>query len=168
MDTTGTAAVLTVAEVGRDACGALLARYGIGLTWVAAGTSIPGSYWGEPEAGIRSTDVYVRADTPVHSLLHEAGHIVCMTAARRAGLDTDAGGDDLEEAAVCYLQILLADELPGVGRARLADDMDAWGYSFRLGSTGRWFREDATDARAWLVRHGLLDAGGLVFGLRTS
>ena len=39
-------------------------------------------------------------------------------------------------------------------------DMDAWGYSFRLGSTRAWFERDAEDARAWLVEHGLLIAEG--------
>ena len=52
----------------------------------------------------------------MHSVLHEASHYICMSPARRAQLDRDAGGDELEEAAVCYLQILLADELPAVGR----------------------------------------------------
>src|SRR5256885_5038582 len=46
--------------------------------------------------------------TLFRSVLHEASHYVCMTAERRAGLDRDAGGSDLEEAAVCYLQVLLA------------------------------------------------------------
>ena len=69
-------------------------------------------------------------------LLHEACHYICMAPERRAGFDRDAGGDDLEESAVCYLQVLLADELPGVGRERLCADMDAWGYSFRLGNAG--------------------------------
>ena len=94
---------------------------------------------------------------PVHSVLHEASHYVCMTPARRAGLDRDAGGDDLEESAVCYLQLLLADQLPGIGRARLLSDMDAWGYSFRLGSTRTWFEGDAADARQWLRDHGVID-----------
>src|SRR2546423_12186413 len=58
-----------------------------------------------------------------------------MTPERRVGLDRDAGGSDLEEAAVCYLQVLLAGQLPGVGRERMFADMDHWGYSFRLGST---------------------------------
>ena len=66
-----------------------------------------------------------------------------MDAGRRRGLDTDAGGDYDEENAVCYLQILLADELPGFGRARMMADMDAWGYSFRLGSAQAWFERDA-------------------------
>ena len=38
-------------------------------------------------------------------------------------------------------------------------DMDAWGYSFRLGDTRSWFERDADDARKWLIGHGLLDAG---------
>ena len=76
---------------------------------------------------------------------------------RRAGLHTDAGGDDVEECAVCYLQILLADRLPGVGRARLMRDMDAWGYSFRLGSARAYVDEDAQDAWHWLERAGLID-----------
>jgi hypothetical protein len=89
--------------------------------------------------------------------LHEASHYICMTPERRAGLDRDAGGDDLEESAVCYLQVLLADEFAGVGRDRLCADMDVWGYSFRLGSTRAWFDGDAEDARAWLVREGIID-----------
>jgi hypothetical protein len=83
-----------------------------------------------------------------------------MTPERRAGLDTDAGGDDAEESAVCYLQVVLADSLPQVGRERMCRDMDAWGYSFRLGSAATWFAEDAQDARVWLIRHGLLDEAG--------
>ena len=72
-------------------------------------------------------------------------------------LDRDAGGDDPEENAVCYLQILLADQIPGVGRQRLCDDMDTWGYSFRLGSTRAWFEGDADDARIWLADFGVID-----------
>ena len=107
------------------------------------------------EAGLIGSAVFVRRDTPVHSLLHEACHSICMDDERRRSLHTDAGGDDAEENAVCFLQILLADEIPGVGRARLMEDMDRWGYSFRLGSTRRWFEEDAEDAREWLVKRGL-------------
>ena len=88
----------------------------------------------------------VRADTPLHSILHETCHFICMDPARRAGLDTDAGGDYDEENAVCYLQILLADEIPEFGRENMLRDMDTWGYTFRLGSARNWFREDAEDA----------------------
>jgi hypothetical protein len=36
-------------------------------------------------------------------------------------------------------------------------DMDAWGYSFRLGTTRAWHDHDAEDAVAWLQRHRLID-----------
>lgn len=153
-------AVLTCGELGWEPLRQLLGRFGLELHRVAPQADIPGSYWGAPEAGLRGHGVHARDDTPVHSLLHEACHAVCMDAARRAQLDTDAGGADAEENGVCYLQIVLADRLPGVGSSRLLADMDRWGYSFRLGSARRWFEEDAEDARAWLVEHGLLDAGG--------
>lgn len=135
----------------------LLARYGLSLAVVEDDEPIPGSFWGDQEAGLIGLTVYVRADTPVHSLLHEACHCICMDAGRRAKLHTDAGGGYAEEDAVCFLQILLADYLPGVGRRQLMQDMDAWGYSFRLGSTQAWFERDAEDARDWLQRHGLID-----------
>ncbi|MDJ0907701.1 MAG: hypothetical protein QNI99_00800 [Woeseiaceae bacterium] len=160
--------VTTVADVGIDGPAALLIRFGLDLEKVGDGEDIPGSFWGEPEAGVIGTRVYVRGDTPVHSLLHETCHIICMDDERRRNLDRDAGGDDLEESAVCYLQILLADELDGVGRDRIMRDMDAWGYSFRLGSTSRWFADDAEDARRWLVEANLLEASGQpVFRLRS-
>lgn len=127
-----------------------LARHGIALRRVADGAEIPASYWGAPEAGVIGTTLYARADTPVHSLLHTAAHILCMDETRRARLHTDCGGSELEEAAVCYLQCLLADSLAGYSRQRLFADMDAWGYSFRLGSARAWFEQDAEDARAYL------------------
>ena len=154
------AAVLRLAGSDRLALAQLLARYGLELVLVAPGEAIPGSYWGDSEAGLKGGRLYGRLDTPVHSLLHEAAHYVCMSPGRRAGLDRDAGGDDLEECAVCYLQVLFADLLPRVGRERLMGDMDAWGYSFRLGDTRAWFENDAADARAWLQAHALLDHSG--------
>jgi hypothetical protein len=154
--------VLRLNAADRVAVAVLLHRYGLELVLVAPGEHISGSYWGESEAGLKGERLYARLDTPLHSILHEASHYVCMSPERRAGLDTDAGGSDLEEAAVCYLQLLLADQLPGVGRERLIADMDAWGYSFRLGNTRAWFESDAADARAWLERHGIIDGGGSV------
>jgi len=136
----------------------LLDRYGLELTLVAPGEVIPGSFWGEREAGLIGAKLYARLDTPVHSVLHESAHFICMTPERRAGLDTDAGGDDAEENAVCYLQILMAASLPQVGRERMCRDMDEWGYSFRLGSAATWFTQDAADAREWLIRQHLIDA----------
>ena len=134
---------------------ALLAVHGIGLERVPDGAPIPGSYWGEPEAGLVGCTVHARADTPVHSVLHEACHLIVMPSERRARVHTDATDSVAEEDAACCLQIVLADRLPGVGAARLMDDMDAWGYSFRLGSTRAWFEHDAEDARAWLAARGL-------------
>jgi hypothetical protein len=154
--------VLLVSGVDGVALALLLARYGLTLALVAAEEEIPGSYWGDSEAGLRGDSLYARLDTPLHSVLHEACHYVCMTPERRAGLDRDAGGDDLEESAVCYLQVLFADELPHVGRERLFTDMDAWGYTFRLGSSRAWFAQDAEDARTWLLQHGIIDSSGLL------
>lgn len=140
----------------------LLDRYGLELVLVAPDEVISGSFWGEREAGLIGSKVYARLDTPVHSVLHESAHFVCMAPERRALLDTDAGGDDVEETAVCYLQILLAETLANVGRERMCRDMDEWGYSFRLGSAAQWFAEDAEEARAFLIRHGLIDRQGRV------
>ena len=148
--------MLTLADIGFDAPAALLAGYGLRLVRVPDDEAIPGSYWGDSEAGLIGCDVFARADTPVHSLLHEACHLVVMPAERRAGVHTDATDCQEEEDAACYLQIVLADALPGVGRDRLMADMDAWGYTFRLGSTRAWFERDAEDARAWLLARDLL------------
>ena len=164
MSARGEQAVLSLGAIDRHAVQRLLARYGLTLTPLTAGERIPGSYWGEREAGLVGARLYARADTPVHSVLHEAAHFVCMDAARRAALERDAGGSDLEEAAVCYLQLLLAAQLEAVGRERLSADMDAWGYSFRLGSTRAWAEHDAQDARAWLVAHGITDPAGALTG----
>ena len=150
--------VMTVGDVRIQHLTRLLARYGLALTLLDDGAAIDGSFWGEPEAGVVGRGVFARRDTPIHSLLHETCHIICMDEGRRSRLNRDAGGDDLEESAVCYLQILLADHIAGVGRDRLMRDMDTWGYSFRLGSTQAWFESDAEDAREWLQRHGLVTA----------
>jgi hypothetical protein len=150
--------MLLLSGTDRIAVALLLARYGIDLRLVAAAEPIPGSYWGESEAGLKGNTLNARLDTPLHSILHEAAHHICMTPERRAGLDTDAGGDFAEEDAVCYLQILLADELAGLGRERMCRDMDDWGYTFRLGHARAWFEQDADEARAWLLAAGIIDA----------
>ncbi len=144
--------VLCVRDIAWHALEALLVGHGLRLQPVEDGAPIPGSFWGEPEAGVIGSSVFARGDTPVHSLLHEACHLIVLPPERRAQVHTDASDSDMEEDAACYLQIVLADALPGVGSARLMEDMDAWGYSFRLGSARAWFERDAEDARAWLVR----------------
>jgi hypothetical protein len=152
-----TADVLRIGREPHPDVLALVRRYGLDLHLLAEAETLPGSYWGESEAGLRGASLFVRADTPLHSLLHELSHYVCMTAERRAALDRDAGGDDAEECGVCYLQILLADEIEPLGRERMLADMDAWGYSFRLGSALAWFEKDAADACAWLRREAVID-----------
>ncbi|KAF1686368.1 hypothetical protein B1992_08545 [Pseudoxanthomonas broegbernensis] len=150
--------VLCLRDIAFADAAALLAGHGLRLETVADGAPIPGSYWGEPEAGIIGGTVHVRGDTPVHSMLHEACHLIVLPPERRAAVHTDATDSVAEEDAACYLQIVLADALPGVGRARLMADMDAWGYTYRLGSTRAWFEQDASDTRAWLLERGLLPA----------
>ena len=133
-----------------------MSRHDLQLRWLTPEAQIPGSYWGAPEAGIIGATIYLRPDTPVHSVLHTACHFICMDSTRRAHLHTDCGGTDLEESAVCYLQCVLAAALTGYSRERMWADMDAWGYSFRLGSARSWFEQDAADASHWLRRQGLL------------
>jgi len=155
-------------EIDGARLAALLARYGLTLVCVAEHAPIPGSYWGESEAGLVGQNIYMRRDTPVHSVLHEACHVLCMDATRRAALHTDAGGDTAEEDAVCFLQIILAVYL-GLTTQAICADMDAWGYTFRLGSAHSWFTQDADDARAWLVQHGLLlESGAPTWALRAA
>jgi hypothetical protein len=156
--------VLRIADIDRAQLALLLVRYGIDLRLLPNGQDVPGSYWGESEAGLDGSTLHARLDTPVHSVLHEAAHYICMSPERRAGLFRDAGGDDPEENAVCYLQILLAGLLPRVGRERLCADMDEWGYTFRLGAARLWFETDAEDARLWLQGASVIDADGRITG----
>lgn len=153
------AAVLVLADIRQDDVADLLARYGLRLALVEDGAAIPGSYWGEPEAGIIGSVVHARRDTPVHSLLHEAAHLVVLPPEQRASVHTDATDSIAEEDAVCVLQSLLGDALPGVGAARVLADMDAWGYTFRLGSAAAYVSGDADSAWTWLAGRGLVDAG---------
>jgi hypothetical protein len=147
--------VRTISELAWADLEALLEPFGLHLRLTAGDGPIPGSFWGAPEAGLVGDQLWVSGDTPVHSLLHETCHFICMSPERRARLHTDAGGDHAEEDAVCYLQILLADRLSAYGREAVLADMDAWGYSFRLGSARRWFEQDADEALAWLTHEGL-------------
>lgn len=148
--------MLVLADIDEPAVRQLLASHAIAFERVPDDQPIPGSYWGEPEAGVIGETVYARGDTPIHSLLHEACHLIVMPAERRVRVHTNATDSIAEEDATCYLQIVLADALPGVGRDQLMTDMDEWGYTFRLGSTRAWFMEDAEDARAWLEDRNLV------------
>jgi hypothetical protein len=156
--------MLRLAEADRSALSGLLSRFGLDLRLSEPGADIPGSYWGESEAGLRGGTLLARLDTPLHSIFHEAAHYICMSPERRVGLDRDAGGDDAEENAVCYLQVLLAEQIRGCDRASAWRDMDEWGYSFRLGNARAWFEQDADDARAWLQTAGIIDAAARLTG----
>jgi hypothetical protein len=131
----------------------LFKPHGLSVQWIDSEAAIPGSHWGDEEAGLIKDTLYVRTDTPVHSALHEGGHWLVMPPARRWALHTNAGGTLAEENAVCYLQVLMSSHLKQYHRQQLFKDMDAWGYSFRFGSSERWFYEDAEDAREWLEQN---------------
>jgi hypothetical protein len=134
------ASVLTLADIHFDDAAALLHRFGLSLQRVADGAPIPGSYWGECEAGIIGNAVHARSDTPVHSLLHEAGHLIVLPPERREAVHTDATDSIPEEDAVCVLQGLLGDALPGVGRDRVLADMDRVGLHLPAGFRARLCR----------------------------
>ena len=64
----------------------LLARYGLQVAPVPPAEPIPGSFWGDSEAGLVGNTLYLRHDTPLHSALHEASHYICMSPPRRSDL----------------------------------------------------------------------------------
>lgn len=144
--------VLRIRDVGWECLESLLHPAGLRIERVANGEAIPGSHWGDEEAGLIRHSLYCRPDTPVHSALHEAGHWLLMSEERRQALHTDAKGTAVEEMAVCYLQVLMGDLIPAMGWQRMCRDMDRWGYSFRLGNTLAWLRDDADDALACLTQ----------------
>jgi len=149
--------VLRLGEINFADAARLLSGYGLNLILVEDGADIPGSYWGESEAGIIGETVYARRDTPVHSLLHEACHLIVLPPERRRAVHTDATDSVAEEDAVCVLQALLGDALPGVGTDRILADMDQWGYTFRTGSARSYYERDANEAWQWLAERGLVD-----------
>lgn len=159
--------VLRLADIDNTNLTRLLERYKLQLE-ITDDKCIPGSFWGDEEAGLIGHRVYARLDTPIHSILHETCHFICMDEQRRASLDTNAEGDYDEENAVCYLQILLADDIPEMGRSRMMLDMDCWGYSFRLGSARNWFLQDASDAAEWLTQNRLIHGPQSSYRLRTG
>jgi len=149
--------VLSVSDFPFKSLQQLFQQYQLQLVLKSFNEDIPGSYWGESEAGLITDKLYIRPDTPIHSLFHEACHFICMDDQRRKTLNTDAAGDYDEENAVCFLQIILADNLLDFGKKRMMQDMDSWGYTFRLGSAEKWFMEDAEDAFNWLIQHDIVD-----------
>ena len=148
--------VLLCSDINLKHLQSLLDRYGMEIKTVNDNEAIPGSFWHPPEAGLIKNTLFIRNDTPVHSALHEACHYICMDHTRREKLDTDAGGTAIEENGVCYLQILLSNYITEMGISRMFNDMDEWGYSFRLGSAKAWFEQDAEDACDWLLKNKII------------
>ena len=158
---------LTVGDFQSKELQDLIEKYHLKLTILADNEEIPASFWGDPEAGLIGKTIFVKKITPLHSFLHEFSHLICMPEHRRLNLIIDAKSNDNEESAVCYLQILLAESLVGLNHITLMQDMDDWGYSFRLGSTNEWFRNDASDSRKWLQKENILDErGNITWALR--
>ena len=85
-----------------------------------------------------------------------------MPATQRTDPQVDARGSAREENATCYLQILLSDHIENYDRNQLMQDMDDWGYSFRLGSANAWFYQDADEVCQWLIKHQIINKGGEV------
>ncbi|MFK7816529.1 MAG: hypothetical protein AB8B92_09340 [Gammaproteobacteria bacterium] len=135
----------------------LLNHYGIKVNHFDNHTDIPHSFWGNPEAGRLRDQLFIRGDTPIHSVLHEACHYICMPAEQRSAMLVDAKGTAEEENATCYLQILLAGHIVGYSRTQILKDMDDWGYSFRLGSAFAWFTQDAQDTQTWLINKQIIN-----------
>jgi hypothetical protein len=135
----------------------LLSKYSLNIRYSDENKDIPGSWFGEEEAGLIANTLYIREDTPIHSLLHESCHYICMDSIRRKDLDTNAGGGYDEENGVCFLQIILAEQLNFTSSKEQMQDMDDWGYTFRLGSASTWFHKDANDAKQWLLDYNLIE-----------
>ena len=165
--TTASAKTQRLIDSNQDELGSLLSRFGIVINVISPELEIPGSFWGDEEAGLIRNQLYARPDTPIHSILHESCHYVCMDECRRSLLHTNAGGSADEENAVCYLQILLSDHLSFTNRTKMMKEMDSWGYSFRLGSSKVWFESDASETADWLIEHKLINRAHVVtFNLR--
>ena len=107
--------VLLCGELPQGELVELLGRYGLSLTWLAKGSEIPGSYWGESEAGLIGHELLVRDDTPLHSAFHEACHYICMDQARRDGLHTDAGGTMMRRMGLTTCKSCSQNISPSVG-----------------------------------------------------
>jgi len=144
-------------NLNSDSIKELLSHYGIQINCSKFEAEIPHSFWGAPEAGRKINRLYIRGDTPIHSILHEACHYICMPATQRKQKNVDANGSAMEENATCYLQILLSDYIENYDRNQLMQDMDDWGYSFRLGSAHAWFNQDAEEVSLWLQKHQIIN-----------
>ncbi len=78
--------VMRLKDVSGGAVGRLLRRMGLDFERISGDEEIPGSYWGDEEAGLVGKRLYARSDTPLHSILHEACHYACMDESRSQSL----------------------------------------------------------------------------------
>jgi|TARA_B110000977_G_scaffold78491_1_gene105621 hypothetical protein len=148
--------MLLYSQLENDVLKPILTAYSMRIVEVTDNQTIPYSFWGDREAGRLGNTLYARADTPLHSLLHELCHYICMPASERNKDLVDAAGSASEENACCFFQIILSAFIDNYNQSRLFEDMDSWGYSFRLGSAIRWYTEDAEDTREWLIEKNIL------------
>jgi len=65
-------AVLQYADINPAELAGLLGLFQLEICITGETKEIPGSYWGDEEAGLIKNRLYLRTDTPVHSILHEA------------------------------------------------------------------------------------------------
>ena len=89
--------MLLISDLSLNSIAALLGKFKLSVDLMPDDATINGSYWGEPEAGIVGNRVLVRRDTPVHSLLHETCHIVCMTPERRQRFKGDGNAEEIQD-----------------------------------------------------------------------
>ena len=92
--------VLQYAGINPAELAGLLGLFQLEICIAGETEEIPGSYWGAEEAGLIKSRLYVRTDTPVHSIMHEACHYICSDTERRDVLDTNACADDAGENEV--------------------------------------------------------------------
>jgi hypothetical protein len=107
--------VLRVGDPAHPSLVELVRRYGAELLQQALTPCCRAHTGARSEAGLRGRVVRARGP-PWHSVLHELSHYRVHDAGAAREPDRDAGGDDAEECAVCYLQIVLASA--GAARAR--------------------------------------------------
>ncbi len=135
--------------------------YGARLERVPAGAAIPGSYWGDTEAGLdRQHRVrarrHARAFVPARALsLHLHGRRApCRARDRRRRHATTRSA----ASATCRC-CSPSGSTASAQRAACA----TWtrgATRFREGSARAWFDGDGAHARAWLLDHGLVDSAG--------
>lgn len=86
--------VLRFSDVDSHELTELIACYQIELCLTPKDLPAPGSFCGGEEAGLVGKPLYLRTDTPIHSVLHQVCHYICMDSKRRLSLNADAGSDD--------------------------------------------------------------------------